>query len=224
MTKCLDDKRQLVPLIQVGLKHPGFVLIDVLSPCVTCNDHEGSTKSYAFTRQHYHASVEVDFIPRADEVSVDWAEGESTVVALHDGSRVRRKKLDPSYDPSDRAAACYYIEARLNEREYVTGLIYIGDGAASELHSAKRTAAMPLDRIPYESLSPGGDRVRQADGALSLTPIIRPPGRLRTVLRSTTRLALASAATVTPRGYGDTAGLPAGSNTAFGEPGSTVSR
>src|SRR5260370_4024 len=67
------------------------------------------------------------------------------------GGRVGGVEAPPSYAPSDRAAACYYIEARLNEGEYVTGLIYIGDGAASELHSAKRTAAMPLNRIPYES-------------------------------------------------------------------------
>ena len=59
------DKAQLVPLIQAGMRHNGFALIDVLSPCVTFNDHEGSTKSYGFTREHYHAAVEADFVPRA---------------------------------------------------------------------------------------------------------------------------------------------------------------
>src|SRR5450759_322537 len=64
------DKAQLVPLIQAGLRHNGFALIDVLSPCVTFNDHEGSTKSYTFTREHYHAAMEADFVPPAQEIAV----------------------------------------------------------------------------------------------------------------------------------------------------------
>ena len=48
------DKKQLVPLIKAGLTHRGFALVDVISPCVTFNDHEGSTKSYAHTREHGH--------------------------------------------------------------------------------------------------------------------------------------------------------------------------
>jgi 2-oxoglutarate ferredoxin oxidoreductase subunit beta len=149
------DKRQLVPLIQAGMRHQGFAIIDVLSPCVTFNDHEGSTKSYAFTREHYHPAVEADFVPRAAEIAVDYAEGASTVVDLHDGSRVRLRKLDPDYDPSDRAAAYAYIERRLREGEYVTGLIHVADGATSELHAVNQTSATPLNRLPYEALSPG---------------------------------------------------------------------
>ncbi len=149
------DKRQLVPLLQAGMRHQGFALIDVLSPCVTFNDHEGSTKSYAFTREHYHAAVEADFIARAKEIAVDYAEGESTVVTMHDGSRVRLRKLDPGYDPSDRVAAYDYIERKFADGEYVTGLIHVADGSASELHAANKTTATPLNRVPYERLSPG---------------------------------------------------------------------
>jgi 2-oxoglutarate/2-oxoacid ferredoxin oxidoreductase subunit beta len=149
------DKGQLVPLIQAGLRHQGFALIDVLSPCVTFNDHEGSTKSYSFTREHYHAAIEADFIPRAQEIEVEYGAGESTVVLMHDGSRVRLRKPDSSYDPSDRAAAYNYIEGKLKEGEYVTGLIHVGEGSASELHAVNRTAATPLNQLPYERLSPG---------------------------------------------------------------------
>jgi 2-oxoglutarate ferredoxin oxidoreductase subunit beta len=149
------DKRQLVPLIQAGLKHPGFAIIDVLSPCVTFNDHEGSTKSYAFTREHYHPAVEADFVPVAEEISVDYAAGESAVVPLHDGSHVRLRKLDPSYDPSDRAAAYRYIGDKLKHGEYVTGLIHVEDGSHNELHATNKTSHIPLNQIPYEKLSPG---------------------------------------------------------------------
>ena len=99
-----------MPLIQAGMRHNGFAFIDVLSPCVTFNDHEGSTKSYGFTREHYHAAVEADFVPRAAEISVDYGQGESIPVSLHDGSRVILHKLDPSYDPTDRSAAYAFIE------------------------------------------------------------------------------------------------------------------
>ena len=149
------DKRQLVPLIQAGLSHPGFAIIDVLSPCVTFNDHEGSTKSYAFTREHYHSAVEADFVPPSREIAVDYEEGTSTVVAMHDGSHVRLRKLDPSYDPSDRAAAYAYIDAKLKQNEYVTGLIHVSDGSGSEMHAVNKTAATPLNRIPHAKLSPG---------------------------------------------------------------------
>ena len=149
------DKRQLVPLIQAGMRHQGFAIIDVLSPCVTFNDHEGSTKSYAFTREHYHAAVEADFVPRAEEIAVDYDAGESKVVALHDGSRVRLRKLDAAYDASDRASAYAFIEGKLKEGEYVTGLIHVADGSTNELHAVNHTAAAPLNRMPYERLSPG---------------------------------------------------------------------
>ena len=149
------DKRQLVPMIQAGLAHPGFAIIDVLSPCVTFNDHEGSTKSYAFTREHYHPAVAADFVPPSAEIAVDYAEGSSTVVPMHDGSRVRLTKLAAGYDSSDRASAYQYIDAKLKEGEYVTGLIHVSDGAGNEMHAVNKTSATALNRIPYSKLSPG---------------------------------------------------------------------
>ncbi len=149
------DKAQLVPLIQAGLRHNGFALIDVLSPCVTFNDHEGSTKSYTFTREHYHPAVEADFVPRAQEIAVDYAEGESIPVSLHDGSRVILRKLDPTYHPTDRSAAYNYIETKLKHNEYVTGLIHIDETDSTEFHNLNRTAQAPLNSIPFEKLSPG---------------------------------------------------------------------
>ena len=80
------DKAQLVPLIQAGMRHNGFALIDVLSPCVTFNDHEGSTKSYAYTREHYEPAVEADFVPLGREIAVDYAAGET-----HAGGHARRQ-------------------------------------------------------------------------------------------------------------------------------------
>ena len=149
------DKAQLVPLIQAGMRHNGFALIDVLSPCVTFNDHEGSTKSYTFTREHYQPVIEADFVPRAEEIAVEYGAGESIPVSLHDGSRVVLRKLDPDYDPSDRTAAYSYIENKLKQNEYVTGLIHIDENDETELHNLNKTSATPLNRIPFEKLTPG---------------------------------------------------------------------
>ena len=149
------DKAQLVPMIQAGLRHNGFALIDVLSPCVTFNDHEGSTRSYTFTREHYHPVVEADFVAPAEEISVNLEPGAATSVQLHDGSRVNLRKLDPSYDPTDRAAAYHYIETKLKAHEYVTGLIHIDESSTTEYHTLNKTSAVPLNRIPFEKLAPG---------------------------------------------------------------------
>src|ERR1700685_4199815 len=80
------DKPQLVPLIQAAMHHDGFALIDVLSPCVTFNDHEGSTRSYEYTREHYEEAVHTDFVAPAADISVQYADGESVPVTMHDGS------------------------------------------------------------------------------------------------------------------------------------------
>src|ERR1700755_2082831 len=94
------DKSQLVPLIQAGLNHNGFALIDVLSPCVTFNDHEGSTKSYAYTREHYDAAVHADFVPFEREIAANYAPGDSLPIVLHDGSRILLRKVEEGYDPT----------------------------------------------------------------------------------------------------------------------------
>jgi 2-oxoglutarate ferredoxin oxidoreductase subunit beta len=142
------DKAQLVPLLQAGMRHRGFALIDILSPCVTFNDHEGSTKSYTFAREHYHAAMEADFVPPAEEISVDYPPDEALPVALHDGSRVILRKLGASY-------AYGFIEAKLKQNEYVTGLIHIDESGSTEFHTLNKSSAVPLNRIPYEKLSPG---------------------------------------------------------------------
>ena len=98
------DKAQLVPILKAALSHRGFALIDVISPCVTFNDHEGSTKSYLHTRKHLLKVVQADFVPPAQEITAQYEEGTTITVTLHDGSTVRLRKLAPDYDPSDRAA------------------------------------------------------------------------------------------------------------------------
>jgi 2-oxoglutarate ferredoxin oxidoreductase subunit beta len=148
------DKEQLVPLIKAGLKHKGFALIDVLSPCVTFNDHEGSTKSYEFVRDHYDEVVHADFVAPAETITAQYAEGEAMSVTMHDGSRILLRKLDPNYDPTDRGKAFTYLRDKQAQSEYLTGLIYYDD-SAPEFHEVNGTSVTPMNQLPYEALSPG---------------------------------------------------------------------
>jgi 2-oxoglutarate/2-oxoacid ferredoxin oxidoreductase subunit beta len=148
------DKAQLVPLLEAGIRHRGFALIDVLSPCVTFNDHEGSTKSYLYTREHYEPAVNVDFIPIEREITAQYAEGEALPVVMHDGSRIVLRKIDASHDPTSRSAAASNVQERMKAGEYLTGLLYV-EPSQSDFHALNQTPDEPLNAIPYERLSPG---------------------------------------------------------------------
>lgn len=146
------DKNQLVPLIKAGLKHRGFALIDVLSPCVTFNDHEDSAMSYKYAYAHMHSAA--DLIMDRDEITADYAEGAVIPVTMHDGSELYLKKTDPDYDPTDRARAFDYVMRHQEKGEIVTGLLYI-DENRHDMHAANQTVAEPLTTYPFEKLCPG---------------------------------------------------------------------
>jgi 2-oxoglutarate ferredoxin oxidoreductase subunit beta len=148
------DKEQLVPLIQAGFHHKGFALIDVLSPCVTFNDHEGSTKSYSFTREHYHEAVHTDLVAPMKEITAQYAAGDVLPVTMHDGTQIRLRKIDHNYNPIDRPAAYEYIQRKLAEKEFLTGLLYV-EPSKTDFHDLNDTPAGPLNQVPYEKLSPG---------------------------------------------------------------------
>ncbi len=150
------DKGQLVPLIKAGLRHEGFALIDVLSPCVTFNDHEASTKSYAHTREFAHPVIQADFVPPREEIRAAYDQGETMPVVLHDGSRILLRKVDETYDFRNRGGAIQYLQARQREGEIVTGLLYV-DEAEPDMHAVSGTTRTPLNEVPYEALCPGAE-------------------------------------------------------------------
>jgi 2-oxoglutarate ferredoxin oxidoreductase subunit beta len=147
------DKGQLVPLLQAAMHHEGVALIDVLSPCVTFNDHEGSTRSYAYTREHYEEVVHADFVAPAAPIAVNYDAGEALPVTMHDGSQILLRKCDTAYDPTDRAVALELIQQRSRHHEYLTGLLYIASGQP-EFHAQNATPDLPLNQLPYERLRP----------------------------------------------------------------------
>lgn len=148
------DKTQLVPILKAGLKHKGFAFVDVISPCVTFNDHEGSTKSYLYTRDNYFDLAPVDFVPLRTEITTSYDAGAAKTVTMHDGSSVSFRKVPDEYDPTDRAAVYAYYRRLQKAGEVVTGLLYI-EPTVGDMHSENGTVDAPLRDIPFEDLCPG---------------------------------------------------------------------
>ena len=154
------DKAQLVPILKAGLAHSGFAFIDVISPCVTFNDHEGSTKSYAYTREHNVEIVHADFVPPAKEISTEYEAGDVSNVMMHDGSWVRLRKVAQDYDATDRDKAYGYIRERQRAGEVLTGLLYISP-ESKDMHAQSETIGSALVNVPYEQLCPGNSELQK---------------------------------------------------------------
>ena len=148
------DKAQLVPLIKGAMAHGGAAFIDVISPCVTFNNHSGSTKSYDYVRQHNEAVSRIDFMVPGTEITADYPPGSVVDVEQHDGNVLRLRKLHTDYDPTDRFAAMAYMQSRAALGEIVTGLLFI-DPLATDLHTALNTTAAPLNTLNAAQLNPG---------------------------------------------------------------------
>jgi 2-oxoglutarate/2-oxoacid ferredoxin oxidoreductase subunit beta len=148
------DKEQLVPILKAGLLHKGFAFIDVISPCVTFNDHEGSTKSYTYTREHIQEVVRADLVMPRGEIAVAYPEGEVVPVTMHDGSVVRLRKVAADYEPTNRDKVYAYVRDRQAIGEVATGLLYLEKGA-SDMSADEEVVDTPLVELPYEQLCPG---------------------------------------------------------------------
>ncbi len=154
------DKAQLVPILKAGLMHSGLAFVDVISPCVTFNDHEGSTKSYAYTREHTVQVVMADFVPPAQTIEADYESGASQSVTLHDGSQVRLRKLADDYDPTDRDKAYAATRAGQESGEVLTGLLYVSP-ESRDMHAQMGTVETPLVDLPFDSLCPGNTELQK---------------------------------------------------------------
>jgi len=119
------DKKQLLAMLKAAIAHRGTVVLDVLSPCVTFNDHEGSTKSYKFLQENDEPINEIDFVASFDEIEVDYDSGEVYDVEMHDGSNLHLRKLLEDYDPTDKANAVRTLMEAVEKDEVLTGIFYI---------------------------------------------------------------------------------------------------
>jgi 2-oxoglutarate ferredoxin oxidoreductase subunit beta len=147
------DKKQLQTLLKTAIAHNGLSVIDVVSPCVTFNDHDGSTKSYSYMKAHEEALHTLDFVPFFEDISVEIPEGEVRDVQLHDGSHLRIRKLGRDYDPTNRLAALAAIEEAEKKHEVLTGVLYVNTEKPNFLELLN-LADEPLATLPQSKVRP----------------------------------------------------------------------
>jgi 2-oxoglutarate ferredoxin oxidoreductase subunit beta len=147
------DKRQLQTVLKAAIAHKGLSIIDVVSPCVTFNDHEGSTKSYSYMKDHDEPLHEMDFVPFFEEIQVDIAEGETKDVPMHDGSLLRLKKLGRDYDPTDKFGAIKMIHETQAQNIVATGILYVNTEAENFLQILNLTDE-PLATLDQSRIRP----------------------------------------------------------------------
>jgi 2-oxoglutarate/2-oxoacid ferredoxin oxidoreductase subunit beta len=147
------DKKQLLALLEGAIAHRGTAMLDVISPCVTFNDHEGSTKSYSYVKDHDEPLGEVSFIPFFGDITVDYDPGTTTEVTLHDGSRLLLKKLEGSYDPKNKVEALRVLSESHEKGEVITGLFYVNTGQPNFLDMLN-IVDEPLATLPESKVRP----------------------------------------------------------------------
>ncbi len=147
------DKKQLTAVLKAALSHRGTAMVDVLSPCVTFNDHEGSTKSYAYVKSHDDPLEELDFVPFFEDITVEYEPGTTQEVTMHDGSRLYLRKLDESYNPTDKIQALRALHETHARGEFATGLIYV-DPMADDFLTSLNLVDEPLATLPERRVRP----------------------------------------------------------------------
>jgi 2-oxoglutarate ferredoxin oxidoreductase subunit beta len=154
------DKKQLHTMLKAAIAHRGTVMLDVISPCVTFNDHEGSTKSYKFMKDHEEPLTDADFVPSFEEIGVEYDPGTSIEVAMHDGSHLRLRKLEQDYDPTDRVAAVKRLMQAHEANEALTGIFYINTSQPSFIELLNLVDD-PLAALPQERVRPGREALQK---------------------------------------------------------------
>jgi 2-oxoglutarate/2-oxoacid ferredoxin oxidoreductase subunit beta len=147
------DKRQLLTMLKAAISHNGTVMLDVISPCVTFNDHEGSTKSYKFTKDHDEPINELSFVPHFEEIDVEYEPGVAVQVRMHDGSQLRLRKIEEDYDPTDKVEAIRRLAEANAKGEILTGVLYVNAQAPSFI-DLLNISDEPLATLPQERVRP----------------------------------------------------------------------
>jgi 2-oxoglutarate ferredoxin oxidoreductase subunit beta len=155
------DKRQLLAMLKAAISHKGTVMLDVVSPCVTFNDHEGSTKSYKYVKDHEESLQEVSFVPHFEDIAVDYDAGSTLDVTMHDGSHLRLRKLEENFDPTSRLNALTRLTEAHERGEVLTGVFYVNPEAPSFLDMLNMTD-QPLATLPESVTRPGREVLEAA--------------------------------------------------------------
>jgi 2-oxoglutarate ferredoxin oxidoreductase subunit beta len=129
---------------------------------VTFNNQDTAMHSYTWGKEHEVALHELSYVPRAEEIMVEYEEGEAKEVTMHDGSTVVLKKLGKDYDPTNRSEALRVLEEANAQQVLVTGLIYINTEQPSlrEIYNLTHT---PLNRLTQERIRPSQESIQMVN-------------------------------------------------------------
>src|SRR6187549_95119 len=147
------DKKQLLSVLKAAISHRGTCMIDVISPCVTFNDHEGSTKSYSYVKDHDEPLGEISFVPYFEDITVDYEAGATTSVKMHDGSHLYLRKVAEDYNPSDKLAAIRLLHETSRRGEFATGILYVAPDK-QDLVDLLNIVEEPLATLPVSRVRP----------------------------------------------------------------------
>ena len=148
------DTQQVRTLIKAAMAHNGTAVLDIISPCVTFNNHEDSTKSVTFARENEDPLHDIDFIPAFDQIEVEYDEGTTTQVTMHDGSIVTLKKIEHDYEPTNKFRAMELLEEAKRDQHFYTGLMYYGGDKQPSFTDTMNLVDEPLATLPTEKLRP----------------------------------------------------------------------
>ena len=154
------DKRQLHSMLKAAVAHNGTVMLDIVSPCVTFNDHEGSTKSYKYMKDHEEPLQDINFVPVFEEINVEYDPGTTVEVTMHDGSRLRLRKLEEDYDATDKILAVKRLAEGHAKGEVLTGVFYVNTQDPNFIEMLNMTDN-PLTTLPESVVRPGRDVLEQ---------------------------------------------------------------
>jgi len=154
------DKKQLHAMMKAAIAHKGTVMLDVVSPCVTFNDHEGSTKSYKYMKDHEEPLQEVSFVPAFEDIAIDYDPGTTIDVTMHDGSHLRLRKLEEEYDPTNRIKAITRLNEAHEKGEVLTGVFYVNSQTPTFVDLLNMTEE-PLATLPESAVRPGREVLEQ---------------------------------------------------------------
>src|SRR5215831_10312028 len=152
------DKKQLLAILKAAIAHKGTSMIDVISPCVTFNDHEGSTKSYQYVKDHDEPLGEISFVPFFEDITVEYDPGTTQEVSMHDGSKLLLKKLETDYDPTDRMRAMQVLHGAARRIRYRRHLHRAGQGRLRDVAQPGGRAAGESAPVAHAAVEGGAGR------------------------------------------------------------------
>ena len=154
------DINQVSSLIKGAISHHGTAVIDIISPCMTFNNHEGSTKSHAYSKSKQDPLHEIGFVPCFEECPAKDEAGEASELEMPDGSRIILKRLARDYNPTDKMAALALLEKARTEGLFLTGLFYHGQ-SAMPLDEQLNLVDRPLATLPASMLRPSAEALKE---------------------------------------------------------------